>query len=238
MTRLDPRSYLDRVRPGLVPIAGAQSGVCSSCRSGVNLGFERCYPCESKGIVSILPISMSEHNGPLHQRLRNYKDGNRRQREQYTLDLAALLFRFLEKHIECLAGRPDVIVTVPSPDRDAVKTIVNKIGWLRERHVSVLCSRGNTNVSYSVPVGVRGKRVLLLDDTFTTGSSIAATHSALIEAGAIVPLPLVIGRHFRPEFDTSRRLASCLSEHKWRLRNCGVCSPVICGSEARQARLL
>ena len=238
MTRLDPRPYLDRVRPGLVPIAGAQSGVCRSCRSGANPGFERCYQCQQNSTVSVLPISMSEHNGFLHQRLRYYKDGNTQQREQYTLELAALLVRFLKKHIECLDGKPDVVVTVPSPDRDAVKSIVDKIGWLQERHISLSCTESGSNVSYSAPHSVRGQKVLLLDDTFTTGSSITATYRALIETGATVSLPLVIGRHFHPTFDTSRRLANCLSEHKWRLRNCGVCNPIICGRKTLQERLL
>ena len=238
MTRLDPRPYLDRVRPGLIPIAGAQSGVCSSCRSGASPSFERCYQCQHRGIVSVLPISMSEHNGPLHQRLRNYKDGNEKQREQYTLELAALLFIFLKKHLKCIGGTPDAVVTVPSPNRDAVKSIMDKIGWLQERHVPLSAGNSDSAQRYDVPSSVRGQHVLLLDDTFTTGSSITAAHRVLTDAGAVVPLPLVIGRHFHPNYDTSRTLANCLSEHKWKLKKCGVCSPIMCASSIRQERLL
>ena len=59
MTNLNPKRYLERLESGLVPIAAAQPLVCSTCRSGANPGYERCYRCEDEGIVEVLPISMS-----------------------------------------------------------------------------------------------------------------------------------------------------------------------------------
>ncbi len=91
MSDLDPRPNLDLVRPGLVPIARPQDGVCRTCCSGANLGWDDCYQCARFGVVEVLPISMSERGGPLHHRLRLYKRGNEQQRIDYSLQLGALL---------------------------------------------------------------------------------------------------------------------------------------------------
>ena len=94
MTKLDPKRYLERLESGLVPIAAAQPLVCSTCRSGANPGYERCYQCEHAGILKVLPISMSIHGEALHHRLRNYKDGDTQQKLEYTMQIAALLLLF------------------------------------------------------------------------------------------------------------------------------------------------
>ena len=72
---------------------------------------------------------------------------------------------------------------------------------------------------------IAGQRVLLLDDTFTTGRSIAAAHRALANAGAKIVGPLVIGRHFHPDYETSVDLWDYLRKHTWSLKRCGICGP-------------
>lgn len=238
MSKTNLKNYLDHLRPSLVPIAAPQPGVCKVCRSGANYGFDKCYGCEEKGIVNVLPISMSYHSGPLHRRLRDYKDGSGEIRQRYTLELAALLFYFLKKHMNCIGGVPDAVVTVPSAERDAVKAIVDKIHALRIRHSPLKCVEVSGSLGYRASKKLRGKQVLLLDDTFTTGKRITAAYKALDEVGANVALPIVIGRHFRPDFSTSRELADCLGQHDWKLKHCGVCKPIICGDNFQQTKLI
>ena len=238
MTKLDPKRYLERLKPGLVPIAGAQHLVCSTCRSGANPGFERCYQCQNEGIVKVLPISMSIHGRALHHRLYNYKNGDTQQKMDYTLQLAALLHLFLHNHSECIGGQYDRVVTVPSSKRDAVVGIVNRLSDLRDLHVALKYTGTDGSPTYEAPANLQAKRVLLLDDTFTTGTSITAAHAALTKVEADVLVPVVIGRHFRPEFPTSPQLASCLKKHAWQLDRCGVCGPVDCGHGSEPPRLL
>ena len=238
MNQLDPRPYLERIQPGLVPIAAGQPGVCGICRSGAD-GDDRCWRCSQEGIVPVLPISMSVHSEALHQRLRWYKDGQPPQRREHTLELAALLVLFLGHHLGCLGGAPDLVVTVPSRRRDAVKGIEDQVGWLSERHTSLSAVGTKDLPQFEVDGDVRGKQVLLLDDTFTRGRSITAASRALSGAGADGVRALVIGRHFHPGYDTSVELWECLKRHTWRLDRCGICGPIHCsGSSNDQRRML
>ncbi|MDE0497590.1 MAG: hypothetical protein OXH86_09570 [Acidimicrobiaceae bacterium] len=239
MSTIDASRYVDLLRPGLMPIAGAQDGVCGRCRSGANSGFTACYRCDQVGAVDVLPISMSVHGGPLHHRLRHYKDDTREERRnEYTLQLAALLSKFLGRHMECIGGEPEAVTTVRSARRDAPRRIVRRIQSLRDLHVALDWVGGDERIRFSAPAELKGRRVLLVDDTFTQGRSITAAREALIEVGAHVMMPLVIGRHFRPGFATSRPLHGCLSRYRWRLRRCGICKPVECPGIVGPATLL
>lgn len=229
MSTIDASRYLDLLRPGLVPVAGTQAGVCRKCRSGANAGFSDCYQCDRGGVVEVLPISMSVHGQQLHHRLRNYKDDTRRdRRREYTLQLAALLSKFLGRHMDCLGGEPDAVTTVRSASRDAPRRIVRRIQSIRDLHVPLTWVENGGRRRFSAPAELKGRRVLLIDDTFTQGRSITAAHEALVAVGADVMVPLVIGRHFRPEFSTSKPLYDCLSRHRWKLKRCGICRPINC----------
>ena len=109
------------LRPGLLPIAGIQPGVCPVCRSAPADGYPTCYECRDHRHVSVVPISMSVHPQHLHHHLRHYKDDSSAVvRQRFTLRLAALLSLFLDRHLDrCLGGPVDLIATVPSVARDA-----------------------------------------------------------------------------------------------------------------------
>lgn len=237
MTDLDPYPYLEQLRPGLIPIAGAQPGVCGRCRSGKNAGYPHCYPCSSQGIVTVLPISMSVHGGPLHSRLRHYKDGNDEQKLDFSLQLAALLGLFLRFHANCIGGMPDIVTTVCSSQRDAPRAIVRKLRSLRDSHLPLRFIGTSDQPRYEASEEFRGQRVLLIDDTFTRGRSITAAYRALVDVGATILTPLVLGRHVRPDFPTSEPLLSCLLQHRWSLDRCGICQPIDCEGIADGSQL-
>ena len=235
MNQSQALAYLRRLRPELVPVAAPRQGICCmTCRSGVGSGYERCGPCNRHDVPRVLPISISVHGRGLHRRLRNYKDATAKAgRSECSLDLAVLLYLFLERHSDCLGGMPDIVVTAPSADRDALRAVINRLPSLRDRRLRVLRAVGSkTERSYEVDEGasqrVAGQRVLLLDDTLTSGRSITAAYGALADAGAKIVGPLVIGRHFYPEYHTSVDLWDCLRKHTWSLTRCGICGPVEC----------
>ena len=232
MRREEALGYLRRLEPNLVPIAAPAPGICcESCRSGVDDPYARCFPCNSHDVPDILPISMSVHGSALHRRLRRYKDAlTGDERREHSLVLAVLLSFFLDHHRNCLGDTPDFVVTVPSEDRDALAAVVRMLPQLMAKRVQAIRAAGTNSApqfELAAPQ-IEGRRVLLLDDTFTSGRSIAAAYSTLVEGGASVLRPLVIGRHFHPDYRTSEDLWNCLQSQQWSLDSCGVCEPVDC----------
>ena len=155
------------------------------------------------------------------------------------LQLAALLSKFLRPPLAvprwpARSGHDGSIPRVETPPR----RIVRRVQSLRDLHVSLNWVEDGERICFSAPAELKGRRVLLIDDTFTQGGSITAAHEALVAVGARVMVPLVIGRHFRPEFSTSKPLYECLSRHRWRLKRCGICKPVECPEIAGPATLL
>ena len=179
---------------------------------------------------------MSVHGKGLHRRLRGYKDAAvKAERRECSLDLAVLLYLFLERHSDCLGGMPEIVVTVPSTDRDVLRRVIKRLPSLRDRHLPALRAVGSKperryEVDERASQRIAGQRVLLLDDTFTTGRSIAAAYNALVNAGAKIVGPLVIGRHFHPDYETSVDLWDYLRKHTWSLKRCGICGPVDCSA--------
>ncbi len=237
MNRPDPRYYLELLRPGLIPIPAIQPGVCSVCRTGVREGFEDCRSCEEhrhRRDVRVLAISMSAHGEFLHRHLRRYKDGNADERRLFTRRLAALLELFLRHHLDCLGGPFNQVATVPSTtsNRDALRAIVNQLRRFKGWQNPLACRTRPDNLTHFIAArSIAGQRVLLFDDTFTSGRSIFGAYRVLEEAGAQVVGPLVVGRHFHPEssdWPNHKKLMKCLKRTPWSVEACGICGPVHC----------
>ncbi len=226
--------WLQPLRPGLVAVPAVQPGICACCRTAVHVPYNECRLCRpqlaNNPPMSVLPISLSVHGGLLHDHLRNYKDGLPEVRADRTMRLAALLETFLQHHLDsCLGGKVEHVATVASRHRDAPWAIVSKLRrfsgysnvlrWQPERDGS----GGLRADAY-----IRGKRVLLLDDTFTSGQSIFNASTVLSDAGATVLGPLVIGRHVRPNYGASPDLLRRLREVPWNETKCGRCHGVVC----------
>jgi len=175
---------------------------------------------------------MSTHGGRLNQSLRAYKDNEDSSTRLYhALKLAALVAVFLERHEHCV-GHFDLVVAVPSRKRrEAVNSIVALVERLKPKYTQGTLRRVSRDPGpdeFVSRLTVTGKQVLLFDDTFTTGKSIAAAYRALEAAGAELVTPLVIGRHFHPTYEMSRPLWECLKRQQWNAERCGICAPVQC----------
>lgn len=190
------------------------------------------HPC---GLV--VPISLYEIPSQLHHQLRHYKSD--RYSEQFTSQFEArvvsLLAHFLSLHTSCIqdaAGREwDIIVSVPSsqhrPGDHPFVYAINRVASLHEQHESLL-EKGPIQIDHlsASDTGYRckrelsGERILIVDDTFTTGARAQSAASALTLAGGDVVGIVPVGRVIKPEFsetvkeywDRQRRLSFSFEE--------------------------
>jgi hypothetical protein len=168
-------------------------------------------PCEL-----VVPISLYEIPSQLHHILRHYKSGAYpRHQEDFGARVVSLLAYFLGRHADCISGEAggdwDVVTSVPSSKRRSgehpLVSAIHRVQWL-DGQFETLLRLG------AVPVGhltasddgfepvrvVAGERVLLVDDTFTTGATAQSAASALGNAGATVVGLVAVGRVIKPEF--------------------------------------
>jgi len=201
-------------------------GVCRVCRGAPREGFRICWSCsETKGQVSypvelVVPISLYRLREQLHRVLWNYKNGSPdAARARHRLQVAATLARLISRHTPCLvaAGGSDwnVIAPVPSssgregphPLQQALQMtyLKNAVRPLLRASTTPPARVRARDDGYATIEDVDGLRVLLVDDTFTSGSHVQSAASTLQLAGATVVAVVVIGRVIDPEFNEECR---------------------------------
>jgi hypothetical protein len=229
----------------MVPTAGP--GVCAVCRSGPGPGYAVCFSCQevmrqvSHPVTNVIPISLYTLNSQLWHVLRNYKDGSGRTAELLATQVAAILARFTALHLRCVAavlgGDPAVVTSVPStrpqprPGRHPLETAIMRVGRLAPLYRPLL-AHGPVYVdhnladdeAFTVPRRLSGERVLLLDDTFTTGARLHSAASALRLNGASAVAAVVIGRVIDPEWNENcRRIWDQAREAQFTFGQCCLC---------------
>lgn len=225
------------LRAGLIAVPAQQRAVCSVCRNGIDPAWPLCPSCNKAhvrlgSLDPIIPVSLSIHGEQLHFALRKYKDADDADiRQRMALRLAALLTVFVHYHSKCL-GDWDIIVPVPSTSRNALTPVLDMTPH-RKKVVELLHpsddfdpdGRDVDPARFSVDSDPRGTRVLLLDDTFTTGASMFSARAALMNAGAVVVQAVVLGRHIRPDkWPPAEELLSWLRGRPWNPEQCCICS--------------
>lgn len=229
--------YAGSLRP--VPPPGA--GVCDVCHGGPNGGFVRCWSCEDSidrvryPVTQVLPISLmtTSGNDQLYHLLRSYKrfSGTPMQIAR----VAGLIGRHLANHAGCLTGDDgwDTVTTVPSTRGKTDHPLVKAVRGLRhlgpdyeellepdqgpfERHARDDMFKPKSNLD--------GRRVLLIDDTFTSGSRVQSAASALGQAGAEVVAALVVGRVINPSYnDACDEIWTWSTENEFDFARCALC---------------
>lgn len=233
---------------GVAPSVNAEdAGVCSLCRAPTRVGaqgtpYERCYNCVHK-YASVLdgfvPICYSLHDG-LEGLLWNVK--NKDGHEWLRTPLGSLLWTFLKKHQSCIesyyGGKFDLLIAMPSHSstRGGLGHLEETIGrvkgfsseWTTGALIKNDASKADSRRERIVPdlftatAAVRGKRILLLDDTFTTGGSMASAAYALKQRGAASVVGLTFGRQLRADWRDSRDFAIALSGRELNILECAV----------------
>jgi adenine/guanine phosphoribosyltransferase-like PRPP-binding protein len=111
-----------------------------------------------------------------------------------------------------------------------MEQIVNKLGVFLGRYERLLVAtpeaqgRNLNPAQFEVGRSAKGRRILLLDDTFTTGAKLFSAAAALRHAGAEVVGPVVIGRHAQPSWQPTADLLDWLSEREWDQTRCCRCN--------------
>lgn len=217
----------------LAPKAGP--GVCRQCFNLTD-GYERCYACIQQPAVldAIAPISYSVAHEQLHHALASYKRLTGTTARRLAIQLAAVLWRYLEAHESCVAraagtsGWP-LVATVPSgergrDDRHPLRWIVaDLVGPTRARHDRLLARselpvdhRRFAASKYGPLRRLDGEPVLLIDDTWTTGANAQSAAAALKAAGAGPVAAVVIGRHVNRHWhDNDRHLRALGPRFDW-----------------------
>jgi hypothetical protein len=230
----DALELLQPIRGALMPVPAVQTGICRICHSSTNPGYLTCYQCGfdavSVGATEVVPITMSVDRELVHHHLRGYKDGrSEEERARLTTRLAALLAVFLDHHARCL-GPWDYATCVPSETRSAVAKVAERTRRLHGSTRAVLkatpgdWSRQFTTERFSVANSVTGDRVLLLEDTYASGSAVHSAAAVLRAAGAHVVGPLVLGRHVSPGHPPSALMLEWLRGRRWEPTRCCRCA--------------
>ena len=200
--------------------------VCETCFNLTD-GHDRCYACAHRGaaLATMVPVSYSVAGERLHHALASYKRGQGPMARRLGIELAAILWRFLDEHESCVARAADtqrfqLVTTVPSGElaRDEHHPLRWLVGELvaptRERYERLLV-RSRTESGgrvfdperYLPTRTLSGESVLLVDDTWTTGASAHSAAAALYAAGSGAVAAVVIGRHINRGWgDNDRRL--------------------------------
>jgi hypothetical protein len=199
-------------------------GICTSCHGCPSPGWSKCWSCDtvesqlSQPCPVIVPISLYEVGYQLHHQLRTYKGAPSEMSREFLIKTAAILGYFLRLHGPCIeqaaGGAWDTITSVPSStDRDGEHPLVTAIKLLpdvRDQYEPLL-ERGTVQVTHTIASdegfralrSLHGERILLVDDTFTSGARAQSAASALNNAGGTVAAIAPIGRVITPGFSTT-----------------------------------
>ena len=217
-------------------------GVCGVCFTFTD-GYERCFACAraEPQLAAVAPISYSIAGEQLHHALASYKRLSGDVARRIGAEVAAVLWRHLAEHERCVAAAAGVdafalVTTVPSGERSRDEhhplrhLVGTTVGPTRERHERLL-ERSGADVPARTfdPEKFRprrrldGEAVLLIDDTWTTGSSAQSAAVALKQAGAGPVAAVVIGRHLKRDWQQNdRRLRAIVRPFDW--NRCGLCA--------------
>jgi predicted amidophosphoribosyltransferase len=191
--------------------------VCGRLHSG---GFALCFCCativEQLRMPLVPVVAMADYRigDRLHRLLRGYKDApSPAARHARTSALAALVELWLESNADVLRARFvdwDLVTTVPSTCGrvgSPVDALAGAVPGLAALHRSSVLSPGTDRVGHlraarrgyvvSASIGrrgLRGRRILVLDDTVVTGARAQSAAAALRAGGARVSGILAVGR--------------------------------------------
>jgi predicted amidophosphoribosyltransferase len=223
-------------------------GVCRRCFNLID-GYDYCYACTCQASVLdvIAPISYSIAHEQLHHALASYKRLSGTAGRRLSVQLAAVLWRFLAEHESCVAQALGtqtfpIVTTVPSGDEERdeshpLRWIVSEaVAPTRTRHRRLLRRssldvppRSFSPTKFRTTESLSGDPVLLIDDTWTTGANAQSAAAALKAAGAGPVAAVVIGRHVNRDWRENDLRLRRLNGFDWTA--CALCAPAPATSE-------
>jgi len=197
------------------PHAGG-GGLCEVCRGPQCGGRPRCFNCDlhfqcgGDSLADVVvPVAFAVKGGPHARHLWHYKSARLAAgvRAEPAAMLRALLLVFLRDHGPCLwhlAGitGPTHVAVVPTargrpgvhPLRELIEAYV-VLPWAELSARPGVIQARDLDPDRFLAGPMHGAEVLLIDDTWTTGSSAQSAAMALRRAGASSVITVVLGRH-------------------------------------------
>lgn len=186
----------------------------------------------------VVPVSYAVAGTPYARVLWQYKSGVPG-RDAARAALRAMLLVFLHDHGPCVWARagvaaPSHVAVVPSgrgrPGAHPLRALVEPylaLPWagLLIRPGQPVPPRDLDPARFRAPGRLSGAAVVLLDDTWTSGSSAQSAAVALRLAGAARVAVVVLGRHVNPRDPAAARLAAVLTGRPFRPGWCAVHGP-------------
>ena len=210
----------DALEIDCVAVPDSGSDVCPVCRGHRDEAEPMCGSCRVcrdrlSSVCEVVPISLYCKPSPMRDRLRHYKESDDAGlRHQLSQEIAALVERFFGENrmrLEDHFGGWDSVCVVPSSDREPphpLETALTEFGAHACGPLVRHLKRGSSEIGHRRPnaqlfepaSAVTGRRVLLLDDVFTTGARSQSAASTLRNAGALVPLVVAVARRVNPDW--------------------------------------
>jgi predicted amidophosphoribosyltransferase len=194
----------------LVPVPGRGApDTCATCHSVVYDGWPRCFPCQEAvqtlgtGIADVTAfVSMAPADEQFARELYTYKRLTvpAHLRQQRMVGLAAVLWKWLSLHEACVAAALrirsfDIVTSVPSGsgrlgDHPLRQLVAGVVTGTADRYADLLTlSRADLDQRVQAADRFRatrdltGRRVLVIDDTWTTGAHAQSASCAIKAAG-------------------------------------------------------
>lgn len=204
-----PRAPVRRRNPARAP------GACRICGDTTAFGYGLCLSCRAVALGlgrPLVPVTAIRVVGPesgLYRALRQYKSGEASVAHRQERRLAAMLDAFCGRHLAALAPDGlDLSVVVPSghaqrpPPHPLARAVASTAHLPPHRDVlragpGVVGHRQPALDAYQADRCVAGKRILVVDDVYTSGAHLQSAAAVLHDAGAASVVALVIGRYDR-----------------------------------------
>ena len=192
--------------------------ICPWCRGLLDSRDRSCFNCEENAtaldgrVQSIMPISLYAKPSPLRDWLTFYKDdGEVLADENAGEAIESILRRFFATNarwLEDLAA--DYAIVVPStlrPPPHPLAVLLQRAGVLPfdlhfglRRTTAQLGHNRPSKTAFEAADQLAGKRILLLDDVYTSGARAQSAAFTLRDAGAEVAALCIVGRRYNPAY--------------------------------------
>lgn len=235
------RAAAGRHAPWLRAPLPAGPGCCAVCRGPSRAAFARCFQCSlhqqgAAGMLAdaVVPVSYAVAGTEYAQALWLYKSDVPQQDAARGL-LRALLLVFLHDHGSCVWARagmaaPTHVAAVPSgrarPGAHPLRTMIEP--YLALPWADLVTDPGEPVARdlrpgrFRAPGRLSGAAILLLDDTWTSGSSAQSAAVALKLAGARCVAVVTLGRHVNPRDPAADSLTTVLAARSFQPDVCAV----------------